>query len=250
MSIDISCICLTHGRPWLLAEAVESFRRQRLGGLTAELVIVNDCPEQRLTCNAPNVRILQGMAPFVTLAAKYDYAALASAGDWLAFWDDDDISLPDRLAWSMSLLPSRPSAVLVRPLWIWHMANTTIRGRGAAVICQGMANRRAWYKVGGPEPVEWIDQSLYFKLSKAGPYIEPRETAEECHYIYRWAGVGYHDSGIVENDPEQRARNFRAEALKDARFREGDIRVVPDWTQDYEAAARQAVRAGLYEIRV
>jgi hypothetical protein len=248
--MDITCICMTHGRPWLLSEAVESFRRQELGGLSAELLIVNDCLEQRLVCDVPSVTILQGMPQFNTVEAKYNWTSEIAGGTWLAFWDDDDISLPRRLAYTMSLATQKENPSLLRPLWLWHMANGTIRGRGGAQICHCIVRRAAWLEVGGGTPGEWIDQSLYFKLKRSGPYVEPQEVAEDCHYIYRWAGVGYHDSGEGIQDPEVRARRFHEEAVKDPRFKAGEVRVVPKWEQDYVAEAKRAVDRGLYQVRI
>lgn len=249
MSVDITCICMTHGRPWLLVEAVESFCRQELNGLVAELLIVNDCHEQRLSCNVPGVRIVNAV-PFRTVAMKYNFAAALARGEWLAFWDDDDISLPGRLIYSMQLAQQNKNAVLVRPLWIWHMANGTIRGKGGAQICQSMVRRSAWLKVSGGHPDEYIDQSLYFRLKRAGPYVEVDQPPEDWHYIYRWAGVGYHDSGAGIQDATLRAQRFHEEALKDPRFRRGEIKLEPKWEQDYCAAVLRAMEAGLYRVRI
>lgn len=250
MTLDVSCICLTHGRPWLLAEAVESFRRQALGGLTAELIVVNDCAEQTLSCELAGVRIVQGMAQFPDCASKYNFAASLARGQWLAFWDDDDISLPRRLSWTLAQLERLPSAVVIRPLWIWHWANGTIRGRGGAMLCQALVRRDAWEQVGGAEVGRWFDQSAYFRLRKVGRYLELDEPPVEMHYIYRWAGVGYHDSGAGIEDAEERARAFHAEAVKDARFRTGAIRIEPQWTQDFEALAADAIRRELHKVRI
>jgi glycosyltransferase involved in cell wall biosynthesis len=248
--MNASCICLTHGRPWLLAEAVESFRRQRLGNLTAELVIVNDCIEQALTCDVPGVRIVQGMPQFPACCEKYNYAFTQSRGEWLVFWDDDDISLPWRVADLIDHAATRPGCVMVRPRKLWHMANKTIRGWGGATLCNGMVRASAVAAIGGANPAEFVDQSLAFTLPKHGAVLDYVPSAECMAYVYRWDGIGYHDSGATVRDPAERSRRFHAAAVADPRFSPGAVHVLPEWTMDYEAEARLAITNGLGNKRV
>src|SRR5690349_243347 len=55
IGMKVSCICATYNRPphfqWLLEEAIESFLRQDYA--EKELIVLNDCPEQELLCDAP-----------------------------------------------------------------------------------------------------------------------------------------------------------------------------------------------------
>lgn len=92
--VDVSAICVTHGRPYVLNEAVESFLRLKLpDGMTSEMIIVNDCEEQNLRCNADNV-IVKNIKWIEVLAEKVNLAVGMSRGKWLLFFDDDDIHLP------------------------------------------------------------------------------------------------------------------------------------------------------------
>ena len=57
--MNITFLCCTHGRPYFLTECVESFRRQIIPrGVSAEMLILNDCPEQTLRCSTAGVRIV------------------------------------------------------------------------------------------------------------------------------------------------------------------------------------------------
>jgi glycosyltransferase involved in cell wall biosynthesis len=234
----------------LLAEAVESFRRQRLDGITAELIVVNDCPEQHLACSVPGVRIIQCMPPFARCVEKYNFAFAQARGEWLVFWDDDDIGLPGHVAWLMAQAATKPGCVMVRPLRLWHMCNRTIRGWGCAMLCNGMVRASTVAEIGGATPSEFIDQSLYFQLPKRGRCVEVAPIDEAIHYIYRWDGVGYHDSGEGGLTAEERAVRFRAAALAHPQFKPGSFDIGPEWKQNYIEEARRAVDTGLGKKRV
>ena len=250
MTPTFSCLCMTHGRPWWLVEALESFKRQQLGQHTAELIIVNDCQEQTLACDLPCVYIFQGMPQYTDLSAKYDFAARQARGQWLAFWDDDDIHLPRHLAWTLAQLPRKPEAMAIRPLSVWHWSNGTIRGRAGATLCQAIVRRDAWLQIGGPSVGGWIDKSLALKLRALNGMLDIPQRGEDIHYIYRWGGIGHHDSGSGIEDAALRAERFHAEALADKRFVAGKVQLVPAWAQDYEFMVRRALMNKLDNVRV
>ena len=58
--MKISCLCCTYGRPpdrqYLLEEALQSFIQQSYPD--KELIIVNDCPEQELVFQHPDVVVV------------------------------------------------------------------------------------------------------------------------------------------------------------------------------------------------
>lgn len=246
--IDVTCVCLTHGRPWLLCEAVESFRRQRTGDTTAELLILNDCPEQTLMCSVPGVRIVQGMGQYSEASVKWNAAVEMAQGRWIMAWDDDDISLSGRIAEAVAGIGDCDA---FRPgrCWNWGCGEMRGIGKGGVIITAAMWRRDVYLEVGGSTPGEWNDKSLWDKLWPRGNSVQPEVTYQ---YIYRWAGVGYHDSGKGENDggPLQRARDFRAASLADPRFRRGQIEIGARWSQPYEAMAMDARRAGKDRVLV
>lgn len=88
------CMC-TYGRPRLLEEAIEGFLRQTY--TDSELVIINDRAEQDLVFNHPRVRIINLKTRFENTGDKRKFSATMAEGDWLCFWDDDDIYLPGHL---------------------------------------------------------------------------------------------------------------------------------------------------------
>lgn len=64
MPEGVSCLCLTYGRPELLEEAIESFKRQQWAG-PKELIVVNDHPDQEILCTDNEIVIfnLKSKAP-------------------------------------------------------------------------------------------------------------------------------------------------------------------------------------------
>ena len=246
MSVDVTCICLTHGRPWLLAEAVESFRRQRLGGLTAELLILNDCPEQKLVCDVPGVIVLNAAEWIPDLATKTNAALHRSAGRCACLWDDDDISLPYRIADGVERMAG---TLAYRPTLCWSWGCGEIRHMGQPLLCSGMFNTAHAVNSGGCVRGEWNDKSLWDRFWPTGNVVQYDPRPEEAHYIYRWAGIGWHESGSGEQDASIRAARFRKAALADPRFEAGTIEVRPAWRQDYVGMVRTAIFEGKGKIR-
>lgn len=95
----VSVVIPTRNRPGIVTGAVRSVLAQTLTDL--ELVVVVDGPdpatEAALRAVAdPRLRVVVGAAPIGASAARNRGADLA-AGTWLAFLDDDDEWLPERL---------------------------------------------------------------------------------------------------------------------------------------------------------
>lgn len=97
----ISCVMLTTHprRASYVADALRSFRAQSWP--RRELVVVNDGPV-RLAPSAPDVRVVNLPPEHPegrrwTLGEKRNVGVQTAEGEWLATWDDDDLSLPDRL---------------------------------------------------------------------------------------------------------------------------------------------------------
>ena len=241
MSVDVSCLCLTHGRPWLLAEAVESFRRQRLGTVTAELLIVNDCPEQPIGCDVPGVRVINLPEQVRDLSEKFNLGMAESRGKWVAFWDDDDISLPDRITDSVT---RAGDTLAYRPTLCWNWGCGEIRYMGQPLLCAGMVDRAFSLEVGGCTFGEYNDRSLWDKIWPTRNVVQTTPLPHETHYIYRWAGIGWHESGAREMDSCVRAKQFHKAAVEDSRFVAGRVDVIPVWRQDYTGMVRLAIAQG------
>lgn len=95
----ITCVCLTTWprRAAYLPDALRSYRAQTYPH--RELLVVNDGAALRST--AADVRVVN-LPPRPggrwTIGEKRNVGIRFAAGDWIATWDDDDVSLPERLA--------------------------------------------------------------------------------------------------------------------------------------------------------
>ena len=130
----VSCICPTYGRPatyqHLLEEAVASFLRQTYPN--KELIVLNDCPGQELVCQAPDVRVVNRADRFPTLGDKYNAAVSLARGDLIAPWEDDDISLPWRLALSVDRLGDADYFLTLGTTGFWTTQACTLTTRSAS----------------------------------------------------------------------------------------------------------------------
>ena len=241
MTVDVSCLCLTHGRPWLLAEAVESFRRQRLGPLRAELLILNDCPEQDLVCDVQGVRVINYGEWIPDLSRKTNAALSMARGRFACLWDDDDISLPGRIVDGVRLMAG---TLAYRPTTCWSWGRGEILRMGQPLLCAAMFDAEHARTSGGCVDGEWNDKSLWDRFWPTGNVVQEAASPQESQYIYRWAGIGWHESGSGEDDAGKRAIAFRKAALEDRRFVAGRVEVAPAWGQNYTAMVRDAIRTG------
>jgi glycosyltransferase involved in cell wall biosynthesis len=117
----VSCICLTFGRPRFLEEAIGSFLRQEYSG-EAELIVLNDFAAQELTfAGDSRVKLINCQERFGSLGEKRNAAIESSTGDVILTWDDDDISLPDRIRQAVSAIQA--GASFFRPSWSWVSKN-------------------------------------------------------------------------------------------------------------------------------
>jgi glycosyltransferase involved in cell wall biosynthesis len=217
-------------------EAVESFRRQLLDGVKAELLILNDNPDQHLTCKVPGVRIVQGMNPYRTLSDKWNAGVEMASGRWIACWDDDDISLPARLSQSVEVIGGHD---LFSNMWCWSMCDKrgVIDQIGRTWLCSSMFRRDAFIREGGCISDKWNDRVTYEALRKS-MVSQSKPDYDRIQYVYRWAGE-MHDSGHGE-DAALRVERFRAAVLNDSRFVRGEFELIPWWTMDYEAEVESA----------
>jgi glycosyltransferase involved in cell wall biosynthesis len=240
----VSCLMATYnrgkaGEP-LIAEAVESFLRQTHPAGKRDLLILNDTPGQTVVCDAPGVTVFNEPRRYPTLADKYNALAQRSDADCLAVWDDDDISLPHRLEFSLSKL---------RGGLYWHTTRHVFASRGCP-WCYGdravghnaaLFRRKLWGEAGGFRgDAEW-DQN--FQLAVAGVIfrrtgltvghkpLPENITDAEVYYVYRWGVSPCHVSG-VQDGYARRGQEV---------IEPGEVVVNPRWREDYSDRAARLV---------
>jgi glycosyltransferase involved in cell wall biosynthesis len=237
----VSCVCATYGRSpdhqHLLEEAIESFVRQTYPH--KELVVLNDCPAQELVCDAPGVRVVNMPERFPTLGEKWNAAVGLARGELIAIWDDDDISLPWRLALSVERLGD---ADYFNPRCYWFEDTNglhTDHPVGYAHMA-GLFRKSAFQAVGGYPAISFgCDAEMDGALSRLDRVVDPQRrgspplTRGEWFYIYRWGVSAAHVSSRADEDVY---RQVGTRPVQQGRFL-----LHPHWRTDYEAATRQLV---------
>lgn len=250
----ISCLCTTYNRypklGWLLEEAVESFLRQDYPD--CELLICNDASGQRLIFDHPRVRIFNIVRRFPTLSDKIQFLIDQAEGDILCRWDDDDVSLPHRLSFSLSKLGDRLE---------WRPVNY-------------------FYDPGHMHPVEWAGNShimslwrravlSYFKqgkypMSLSGIEDQAFNTAlddagisdagevlpiSDIFYVYRRATGSLHLSGKTDKDNPLNPHQAHYDHIGTQEIIPGGYQIRPHWKENYIARAQQRERMSHYKPR-
>jgi glycosyltransferase involved in cell wall biosynthesis len=237
---NVSCLCPTFGRPpdylHLLQEAVESFKRQDYKG-QMELIVLNDCPSQTLTCDVEGVKIVNLRERLNSLGDKYNLMLRLAVGDVCLPWDDDDISLPGRVSQAVERLgdahywnPQRsfffPSGGII------HVDHSHGVCHNASIYQRGCARRIQYPKVSGTE-----DQEMDRRLKNLGPIPDSLGSdPSEWQYIYRWGVSPVHISGFPDTN------NAYIEIGKRS-IQAGTFQITPRWYQDYLGMAKTAIAA-------
>lgn len=222
----VSAVCLAYDLPrrqQILEEAVESFVRQTYPD--CELVIVNDTPGLVIECDVPRVRVIN-VPPCATLGEKYNAGIAAARGSLICSWDDDDISLPWRIALSVELLGD---ADYFNPKAYWvdydgHLIHEVWTGYGHNA---SLFRKSAWEKVGRYRhlPDNSQDASMDAALQSQVKTVLGSGRIEQTAYIYRWGNGLHHGSaGPLINRP----------------MGTGTFRLRPHWAKNY---TRQTVAA-------
>jgi hypothetical protein len=84
----------------MLEEAVYWFTRQSYPECQRELIICHDAANMELICNVPRVRVVK-INQRLTLGEKYNYMTDIAKGEVFFPWEDDDISLTNRIRYGI-----------------------------------------------------------------------------------------------------------------------------------------------------
>lgn len=245
----VSCLCPTFARfpdyGHLLGEAVESFRRQNYPPDRRELLILNDCPRQKLTCGVQGVRIVNMPQRLPTLGDKYNLMCELAYGSVLLPWEDDDISLPGRITQAAMSLDQ--GFGYFNPQRTWFLAATPAGPEGAGlhwqhshVVCHNASafTKEAWNAAGRyPSASGNQDAIMDQRLKSLGKTAPPlADDPAYWQYIYCWGRSNIHLSG---NHDTARAYADWGRLLHAS----GRFEITPGWVTDYEKLCASAATA-------
>ncbi len=232
--MNIACLCPTYNRPpAVIAEAVESFRRQDHPLAQRRLYVLSDCAGQDVRCQVPGVEVVN-VSQRLTIGAKYNLLLTLTRpwADAVVPWEDDDVYLPWALSYRAKRLGDRP---------LWHTARawyeesagvlrtcTNLHHCNLIVRADTMAALGGWDERDRPD----LDQELFGRLRVEGADIPPAE----AWYIYRWPTGSYHGSAAPMGQSAM-AQADRAAAVPGVR------EIVPRWSRDWLGLATAAAAA-------
>lgn len=235
----ITILCPTYGRPRRLEELIASFLRQDYDG--AHLQIWNDHPDQVLRFIHPRITIHNLRPRCPSYGIKRQLMLEAADPGLVAFWDDDDIYLPNHLSYSLghhALYKTECSKHLFH--WV-DGGHSRFRITTAGWCNTLLATRDLLLGAGGFDCVpNHTCEGLIRRLLAQGHLIGPGSWDHQPPtFIYR------------QDDGHHHVSREAAESAYDSMDRHADtsetgsIQLLPHWEHDYQAmadASWQAVR--------
>lgn len=245
MSRIVSCLCPTYNRApthlHLLGEAVESFVRQKLPpGVVAELVILNDAGGQELRCTVPGVRVLNAPGRYTSLGAKFNALVNYAQGDLLLPWEDDDISLPRRIAQAVEWIERGHAFFNPRQTWFLHDGKLSKDHSHGVCHNASAFTREAWRICGGYVHVSGnqdalMNGALFRVFGVPRPVYDPRQ----WQYIYRWGVSPCHLSGMADGPPDE-PHALHYQRVGQEPIAAGTFTIAPRWRRDYVRLCQEA----------
>lgn len=179
----ISCVmlCTWPKRAGFIADALASYQLQTHPH--RELVVVNDgAPLEPTRDDVSVVNLPSGLS----IGEKRNVGLRVASGDWVATWDDDDFSMPERLA-ELHACAGNASAARSAAMWV---ADAGLRVAGlvpGACYPTALLRRADALAVGGYPDLSWLeDMELALRFGARGLRTV---LCREPFYIHRRHGA-------------------------------------------------------------
>ena len=243
--MKIACLMPTYNRcpknQHLIEEALHSFLLQDYDN--RELIICNDTPNQKLIyeddIDQDKVIIQNLDTRFDTLSDKIKFMIESSDADLFCRWDDDDISLPHRLSYSLYNLGNKLE---------WRAENyyycpgdKTLHTSGVGnTHCMSLWRREVLEVIGGyPEKASgWEDQQFNIQLANSGVNTSgDLVPIDQIFYLYRWGVSDRHLSGAGGGNEGLQNHWDR---IGEQDISQGEFYLQPHWAEDYVLRAKEA----------
>lgn len=218
----VSCVCPTFGKVKHLNEALQSFLLQDYEN--KEMIIFNNYPDVDFVFDHPLVKVINYKGEIHSVGEARNHAISYASGKYVIGWDDDDISLPQRISSQMKFIDGQ---IAVASEAFYSEYNNIYKNMGIyfnSVLMEKSFWESNPYKCSNAE-----DQIMYYEIKKTGKLID---LADNPQYIYRWCTGTYHVSGIGKPDISQRDR-MMAIAKTEFQNLPKIITLIPEWERDY-----------------
>lgn len=248
--MKIGCLMPTFNRVpgslWLLQEAVESFVRQSVPSAGRVLILCNDTPGVRLVCDAEGVVVHNVPQRFPTLSDKIQWMVDEHPECRLfCRWDDDDISLPHRLDYSLARLSALPNGLEWRATNYWYapvnqpLAQVNIPGNTHVMALWDRDALRFFPDGKYPQKASgWEDQQFNRLLAQAGIGHAQQIPPQDIFYLYRWGVSPCHLSGRGGGTTAGLQAHYDDLGTRPVEI--GTYHIEPTWYKDYPALALEA----------
>lgn len=209
----VSCVCPTFGRAgtdrqFLLEQSIGCFLSQTWSN--AELIVINDDPNINIEFEHDRVQIVNVSKRMSSLGAKRNFGLRLATGYAVTPWDDDDISLPTRLATTLEVLGDADYC-WAGPHWFDDRGTMrAVPGLKNPHMPFGMARRSLLLATEYPDITMGEDQALHATLNEAcaAPADgRTRVTAPNIsdplmwYYVYRWGHGNTSGAYVLQSAP-------------------------------------------------
>jgi len=232
----VSCLMPTYARfpnhGSLVEESVESFLKQDYKN--KELIILNDCPGQKLIFEHPQVSVINTNRRLRSLGEKYNVMASLASGDILCPWEDDDINLPWRISLSVKSL-EKNKIDYWRPIEHWiSRKNKPVQSRNNSINSQCIYTRHAFNEAKGYRHISFKEDDLFESdIIISGCKIKFEDIPiKHWFYIYRRSTGSYHIS-LAKNTYDDLGK---LETLQ------GSFTLNPHWEINYEKNIKHKIK--------
>lgn len=239
--MKITCLLPTYNRYpeqiYLVNEAVNSFLIQNYED--KELIICNDTPGQFLHFSHPSVKVLNVPDRFESLTHKLRFMIAHAEGDAFCRWDDDDISMPWRLSFSVMKMADKDEWRCENH-YFWNV-NRIVKMTEFPGNSHNMSiwSRKVLGKFGNGYPMHLHamgDEDQVFNRTLVrlgyplnGEVINPKM----MFYIYRW-NISHNHLSLNKNEWNR---------IGDKPIVAGDVVLEPRWQQNYVKLAIEFLKA-------
>lgn len=231
MSPKVSCYCSTFARPHLLEESIQSFLNQTYEN--KELIIVNDCKEQTLIFDHPQIKIINLQERINPIGKKFNFAANSCSGDIINPWDDDDIFMPWKIETALKYFKN---GIFHSNQGFFEESIEEITFFYSYLQCNLFVEKKIFNEVNGypEEDRSGLDANLLKKLESKLGNIKTNMNKNEIFYLYRWDTVdSLHISDLPPESKNNLEKIYQDKIKNDNNFKRGEIKLNPHWKYDY-----------------
>lgn len=202
MNPPVSCLCATHGRYSVLAEAVSCFIQQDYDN--KELIILNNHPVP-IICELSQVTVINGER-YPTLGDCRNRLLELANGMFVRTWDDDDLYLPWAISQGVKNFPDDADIWQPDKSWSWFKSRGTLEFRGNVYEASWTTLTTSARQVGYLPGSGGNEHAPLRQLKRVRGPVVPHEGS----YVYTWGTGLCHISGTLghKNGVEWRTRRW------------------------------------------